>query len=176
MLSTLRNATLIFPGVDPVYTRMVYRTHIEGKMDNVTFLCPSSADVLHAFDYLLQRCFHCCLGIRVGQSPIPRLLLMFNIDALGIRTRTLANAIVGRLMSILSGDHRTERQKLEAKKTQTALNTSEAFQRIVQLVTKPLTKDQIMSMKQTVRERISRNMRRPVPIGRDSRRFYSRRL
>ena len=58
----------------------------------------------------------------------------------------------------------TVTQKLQAKKTQIALNSSEAFQRIVPLVTKPLRKDQIMSMRQTMREIISRNMRRSVPI------------
>ena len=98
------------------------------------------------------------------QSQIPRLVLMFNIDTLGIRRRTLANAFVGRLMSILNDDHATKRQKLQAKKPQIVLNTSEAFQRIVAQVTKPLTKDQIMSRKQTMRERTSTNMRRPVPI------------
>ena len=67
-------------------------------------------------------------------------------------------------MRALDDDHATERQKLQAKKTQIALKSSEAFQRIVPLVTKPLRKRQIMSMKQTMRERISRNMRRPVPI------------
>ena len=163
-LSTLRNAKLIFPGVDPSYAKMVYRTLIESKMDYAAFLCPSSADALHAFDCLLQRFFQCCLGIRVRQSQIPRLLLMFNIDTLGIRRRTLANAIAGRLMSILDDDHATVRQKLQAKKTQIALNSSEAFHRIVPLVTKPLRKDQTMPMKQTMRERSSRNMRRPVPI------------
>ena len=75
----------------------------------------------------------------------------------------MANAFVGRLMNILGDDHVTVRQKLHAKKTQIALNSSEAFQRIVPLVTKPLTKDQIMLMKQSRREKIRRNMRRPVP-------------
>ena len=67
-------------------------------------------------------------------------------------------------MSILDDDHATVRQKLQAKKAQIALNPSEAFQRIVPLVTKPLQKDQTMSMRQTMREIISRTMRRPVPI------------
>ena len=163
-LSTLRNAKLIFPGADPSYAKMVYRTLIESKMDYATFLCPSCADAVHAFDCLLQRFFQCCLGIRVRQSQIPRLLLMFNIDTLGIRRRTLANAFVGRLMSILDKDHANMRQKLQANKTQIALNSSEAFQRIVPLVTKPLRKDQTMSMRQTMREILSRNMRRPEPI------------
>ena len=143
---------------------MVYRTRIESKMDSATFLCPSSAHALHAFDCLLQIFFQCCLGIRVLQSQIPRLLLMFNIDTLGIRRRTLGNAFAGRLMSILDDDHETVRQKLHAKKTQIALNSSEAFQRIVPLVTKPMRKDQTMSKRQTTRKIISRNMRRPVPI------------
>ena len=130
---------------------MVYRKLIESKMDYATFLCPSSADALHAFDCLLQRFFQCCLGMRVRQSQIPRPLLMFNIDTLGIRRRTLANAIVGRLMSILDDHHATVQQKLQARNTQIAL-------RIVQLVTKPLTKDPIMSVKQTMQEIISRNM------------------
>ena len=163
-LSTLRNAKLIFPGVDPSFAKMVYRTLIESKMDYATFLCPSSADALHAFDSPLQRFFQCCLGIRVRQSQIPRLLLMFNIDSLGIRRRTLANAFVGRLMSTLDDDNATTRRMLQAKKTQIAFNFSEVFQRIVPLVTKPLRKAQIMSMRQTMREPISRNMRRPVPI------------
>ena len=67
-------------------------------------------------------------------------------------------------MSILDDDHETVRQKLQAKKTEIALNSSEAFQRIVPLVTKSLRKDQTMSMRQTMREIISRNARRPVPI------------
>ena len=127
-------------------------------MDYATFLCPSSADALRAFECVLQRFFQCCLGIRERQSRIPRLLLMFKIDTLGIRQRTTASAFVGRLMSILDDDHATEQQKLQAKKTQIALNTAEAFQRIVALATKPLTEDQIMSMKQIMRERISRTV------------------
>ena len=79
------------------------------------------------------------------QSQIPRLLLIFNIDSLGIRRRTLANAFAGRLMSTLDDDNATARQKLQAKKTQIALHSSEAFQRIVPLVTKPLRKDQTKS-------------------------------
>ena len=98
------------------------------------------------------------------QSQIPRLLLAFNIDSLGIRRRTLANAFAGRLMSTLDDDNATARQKLQAKKTQIALNSSEAFQRIVPLGTKPLRKDQTMSMRQNIREVISRTMRRPVPL------------
>ena len=163
-LSTLRNANLIFPGVDPSYAKMVYRILIESKMDYATFLCPSSADALHAFDCLLQRFFKCCRGINVRQSQIPRLFLMFNIDTLGIRPRTLANVFAGRLMRILEDDHATVRQKLQAMKTQIALSSPEAFQPIVPLVTKPMRKYQIMSMKQTVPERISNNMRRPVLI------------
>ena len=50
---------------------MVYRTLIESKTDYVTFLCPSIADALHAFDCLLQRFFQYCLGIRARQSQIP---------------------------------------------------------------------------------------------------------
>ena len=100
---TLRNAKPIFPGVDPSYAKMVYRTLIESKMDYATFLCPPSADALHAFDCLQQRFFQCCLGIRVRQSQIPRLLLMFSIDKLGIRRRTLANAFAGRLTHEHSG-------------------------------------------------------------------------
>ena len=76
----------------------------------------------------------------------------------------LANAFAGRLMSTLDDDNATARQKLQAKKTQIALNSSEAFQRIVPLVTKPLRKDQTMSMRQNIREVISWTMRRPVPI------------
>ena len=101
--------------------------------------------------------------IRVRQSQIPRLLLMFSIDTLGTRRRTLANAFAG-LMSTLDDDNAPVRLKLQAKKTQIALNSSEAFQPIVPLVTKPLRKDQTMSMRQNMREIISRNMRRPVPI------------
>ena len=163
-LSTLRNAKLIFPGVDPTYEKMVYHTLIESKMDYATFLCPSSADALHVFDSLMQRFFQCCLGIRVPQSQIPRLLLKFNIDSLGIRRRTLANAFAGGLMSTLDDDNATVRQKLQAKKTQIALNSSETFQRIIPLVTKPLRKDHTMSMRQNMREIISRSMRRPAPV------------
>ena len=163
-LSTLRNAKLKFPAAVPSLAKMVYRTLIESKTDYATFLCPSSADAFRAFDGLPQRFFQYLLEIRVRQSQIPRLHLMFNIDRLGIRRRTIANAFAGRLTRILDDDHATMRQKLQAKKTQIALNSSEAFLRILPLVTKPQTKDQIMSMKQTMWERISRNMRRPVPI------------
>ena len=141
-----------------------YRTLIEGKLDYATFLCSSRADALHALDCLLQRFLQCCLGIRVRQSQIPRLLLMFNIDTLGIRRRTCANAFARRLMSIPDDDHATVRQKLQAQKTQIALKSSEAFQRIVPLVTKPLRKDQTMWMRQNMRKTISRNMRPPVRI------------
>ena len=122
---------LIFPGVDPSYAKMVYRTFIKSKMDYTTFLCPSSADAMHAFDCLLQRFFKSCVGIRVRQSQILRLLLMVNIDTLGILRRTLANAFAGRLLSILDDDHATVRQKLQENKTQITLNSSEAFQRAV---------------------------------------------
>ena len=64
-LSTLPNAKLIFPGVDPTYAKMVYRTLMESKTDYATSPCPSSADALHAFDWLRQRIFQCWLGIRV---------------------------------------------------------------------------------------------------------------
>ena len=113
-LSTLRNAKLIIPGVGPSYAKMVYRTLTESKMDYATFLCPSSTDALHAFDCLLQRFFHCCLGIRGRQSQIPHFLLMFNIDSLDIRRRTLANAFARSLMSTLGDDNATARQKLQA--------------------------------------------------------------
>ena len=89
---------------------------------------------------------------------------MFNIDTLGIRWRTVANDFVGKLTSLLDDNHTTERQMLQEKKTQTALNISEVLWRIVPFVTKSLTKDQIKSMKQTMREKISRNMRLPVRI------------
>ena len=113
-LSTLRNAKLVFPGVDPSYGKMVYRALIERKMDYATFLCPSSTDALHAFDGLLQRFFHCCLGIRGRQSQIPHFLLIFNIDSLDICRRTLANAFARRLMGTLDDDNATARQKLQA--------------------------------------------------------------
>ena len=76
----------------------------------------------------------------------PHLLLMFNIDTLGLRRRTLADDFVTRLMSIVGDDNATERKKLQAKKTQIALNSPEAFQRIVPLGTKQLRKDQTMPM------------------------------
>ena len=77
------------------------------------------------------------------------------------------SAFAGRLMSILDDDHATVRQKLQAKKTQIALNSSEAFQRIV-LVTKPLRKDRTMSMRQNMREVISRTTRNNTPAARPS--------
>ena len=67
-------------------------------------------------------------------------------------------------MSTLDDDHAAVRQNLQAKKTQIVLNSSEAFQRIVPLVAKPLRKDQTTSMRQTMRDIFSRNMRHPVPI------------
>ena len=60
-------------------------------------------------------------------------------------------------MSILDDDRATVRQKLQGKKIQIDLISSEAFQWIVPLVTKPLRKDQTMSMRQTMRKIISRN-------------------
>ena len=103
-------------------------------------------------------------GIKSAAIADPSSPLMVNIDTLGIRRRTLANAFAGRLMGFPDDDHATVRQKLLAKKTQITRTSSDAFQRIVPLVTKPERKDQIMSRRQTMRERISRNMRRPVPI------------
>ena len=85
-------------------------------------------------------------------------------DTLGICRSTLANAFAGGLMSIPDDDHATVLQKLQAKKTQTALNSSEAFQRMVPLVTEPRRKEQIMTIMQTMRKIIIRNMRRQVPI------------
>ena len=161
-LSTLRSAMLIFPEVPPSYAKMMYRTLVE--VDYAIFLCPSGADAFQVYDCLLQRFVIFRVVIRVRQSQIPRLLVMFNFDALRIRWRTFANAFAGRLMSILDDDPATVRQKLQAKKTQIALNSSEAFQRIVPRVTKPLRKDQNVLMRQTMRERISGNKRRPVPI------------
>ena len=67
-------------------------------------------------------------------------------------------------MSTQDDDNATAQQRLQAKKTQIALKFSDAFQRIVTLVTKPLRKDQTMSMRQNMREIVSRTMRRPVPI------------
>ena len=107
-----------------IYANMVYQTLIESKMYYATFLCQSCADALHAFDCLLQRFFQCCLGIGERHFQIPRLLPMFNIDTLGIRRGTLANAFVGRFIGILDEDHATEWQKLHAKTAQTDLNTS----------------------------------------------------
>ena len=89
---------------------------------------------------------------------------MLNMDTLGIRRRTLANAFAGRLRSFPDDDHAIVRQKLQEKKTQISLNSSEVFRLIVIPVTKLLIKNQIMSMTETIRERFSRNMRRPVPI------------
>ena len=102
--------------------------------------------------------------MRSPQSQIPGLLLMFNINSLGIRRRTLANAVSGRLMSTLDDDNATARQKLQAKKTQIALNSSKAFRRIVPLATKTLRKDETMSMRQNMRQIISRTTGRPVPV------------
>ena len=65
---------------------------------------------------------------------------------------------------IMHGRWSCNRAAETPSKEDPALNSSEAFRRIVPLVTKPLRKDQIMSMKQTMRERTSTNMRRPVPI------------
>ena len=56
-LSTLRNAKLIFPAVDPSYAKMVYRTLVQSKMDYAAFLRPSGRDALHAFDSPLKRFF-----------------------------------------------------------------------------------------------------------------------
>ena len=64
-------------------------------------------------------------------------------------------------MSTMDDDNVTLRQNLQANKTQ---KSSEAFQRIVPLVTKPPQKDQTMPMRQNIREISSRNVRRPVPI------------
>ena len=163
-LSTLRNVKLIFFGIDSTYAKRVYHTHIESKMDYATFLCPSSAGAFDAFDSQLKRFFQCCLGISMPQLQIPRLLLMFKIDSLGICRRTLANAFAGRLMSTPDDDNATARQKLQAKKTQIALNSGEAFQRNVPLGTKTPGKDETMSMEQNMREIISRTMRRPAPV------------
>ena len=57
-------------------------------------------------------------------------------------------------MSIPKDDHATMQQKLQAKKTHIALKTSEAILWVVPLVSKPLTKDHITPMNQTMREQI----------------------
>ena len=98
-LSTLRSAKLIFPRVAPSYARMVYRELLE--VDYAIFLCPSGADAFQVHDCLLQRFFIFCLLIRVRQSQIRRLLVMFNFDALRIRWRTFVHAFAGRPISIL---------------------------------------------------------------------------
>ena len=61
-------------------------------------------------------------------------------------------------LGILDDDRATMRQKLQEKQTQISFNSSEAFQPIVQLVTKSLREERTMSMRQTMREIISRNM------------------
>ena len=55
----------------------------------------------------------------------PGLLLMFNIDTLGIRRKTLANAFARNLMSTLYHDNATVRKKLQKENTQIALNFSD---------------------------------------------------
>ena len=97
------------------------------------------------------------------KSQIPRLLMMFNLQTLGDRRRMFANAFASRLCNIQEDDTATERQKVQARNTQKALETSISFRRLVATVTAPERKDQLLRRKETKRERIRRLMRRPIP-------------
>ena len=89
---------------------------------------------------------------------------MFNIDKLGFHRRTLAHAFVGRLMSILEDDHATERQKVQAKKTPDCVELLRSIPADRTTGNETSDKRSNYVNNQTIRERISWNMRGPVPI------------
>ena len=161
-LTTLQNAKRLFAGVDLYYMKMVYRTLVQSKMDYASFLCPCCTVAYHASQSLLERVFQCCIGMRVSKSQIPRLLMMFNLETLGDRRRMSANAFASRLCN-KDDDTATERQKVHARNTRKALETSISFQRLVATATAPEGKDQLLGRKDTKREQIRGLMRRPIP-------------
>ena len=75
----------------------------------------------------------------------------------------MANAFASRLCSIQDDDSATDRQKVQARNTQKALETSISFRRFVAAVTAPERKDQLLRRKDRKRERIRGLMRRPIP-------------
>ena len=143
--------------------KMVYRTLIQSKMVYASFLCPFSTVSYHAFESLLQRLFQCCIGMRVKNSKIPRLLILFNLETLADRRRMMTNAFASRLCNIQDDDTATDRQKLQARNTQKALETPISFRRIVATVREPHGKDQLMRMQERKREQIRGIMCRPTP-------------
>ena len=130
-LTTLQKAKLLFAGVHLYYMKMVYRTLIQSKMEYASFLCPCSTVAYHASQSLLQRLFQCCIGMRVGKSKIPRLIMMFNLETLGDRRRMMANAFASRVCNVQDDDTATDRLKVQARNTQKALETSISFRRLV---------------------------------------------
>ena len=162
-LTTLQSAKLLFSGDDFYYIKMVYRTLIQSKLDYVSFLCPCSTVSYHAFESHLQRLFQSCIGMRVKKPEIPRVLMMFNLETLGDGRRVMANAFASRLCNIQNDDTAADRQKLHARNTQKAFETSISFRRIVTIGRDAYGKDQLMRMKERKRERIQGIMRRPIP-------------
>ena len=79
--------------------------------------------------------------MRVSKSQLPRLLVMFSLETLGDRRRMMANEFASRLCNIHDDDTATDRQKVQARGTQKALETSISFRRLVATVTAPEGKD-----------------------------------
>ena len=102
--------------------------------------------------------------MRVSKSQIPRLLMMFNMGTLGDRRRMMANALASRLCDIQDDDTATDRQNVQARNTQKALETSISFRLLVATVRALEGNDQLLRRKDWKRERIRGLMRRPIPI------------
>ena len=101
--------------------------------------------------------------MRVSKAQIPRLRMIFNLETLGDRSRMFANAFASQLCNIQDDDTATERQKVQARNTQKALETSISFGGLVARATVPEGKEQLLRRKETKREGIWGLMRRPIP-------------
>ena len=123
----------------------------------------SCTELYRASQRLLQKIFQCCNGMRVGNSQIPKLLMMFNPETLGDFRRMMANAFASRLRNMRDDDTATDRQKVQARNTRKALETSISFRRLVATVRAPEGKDQLLRRKDRKRGRIRGLMCGPIP-------------
>ena len=89
--------------------------------------------------------------------------MMFNLANLRDPRRTMAKAFASRLCNMQDDDTATDRQKLQARNTQKALETSISLRRIAATVREPHGKDQLIRMKYRKRERTRGIMRHPIP-------------
>ena len=68
--------------------------------------------------------------------------MMFDLETLGDRLRMMANAFASRLCNIQDDDTATDPQKVQARNTQKALETTITFRRLIATVRAPEGKDQ----------------------------------